>query len=99
MEIEKETNLESRRKILKYAVYAPPALMLMSKANAGTIAASTGGMTGNENPTVTVNTTETGDTTNVSGQSGSQEKGMGYNNVPGMTNNPWMPMFGKNLSR
>jgi hypothetical protein len=49
MENEKETNLESRRKILKYAIYTPPALMLMSKANADSIAASTG--TSTDTPT------------------------------------------------
>ena len=51
MENEKETNMESRRKILKYAIYTPPALMLMSMPNAKSIAASTGVNTGDENPT------------------------------------------------
>lgn len=91
MEIGKEINLDSRRKILKYAVYTPPALMLMSKANAGTMAASTGGMTGDENPTVTVDTTGTENITNVSGQPKDPERNLGYNNLTGANNKPWMP--------
>ena len=37
-----ETTTESRRKILKFAVYTPPALMLMTKANAGYVKETNG---------------------------------------------------------
>lgn len=49
--MEKETTSESRRKFLKtagkFAIYTPPALMLMSKANA-TDWAKTGGHVGHD---------------------------------------------------
>lgn len=45
------TNSESRRKFLKtagkFAVYTPPALMVMSKSSAASIAKSGGGYPGN----------------------------------------------------